>query len=155
MLKLNWIEFFFRVIPEMLILIWGIYIICKKHINVKIYILSSIIMAIFVFVVRMLPIYFGVHMIINIILTISVMVITGIPIIKAIYSTLLVFFMLSLSEFLNVIILTFFKFDTNLEASNPVMKCVIGIPSLIILVLFIIIIKHLLKMKEGTRNVYN
>ena len=55
-------------------------------------------------------------MIINIILIISIMVIIGIPLIKAIYSTLLMFFILSLSEFLNMIDieLTKYKYILNI-----------------------------------------
>ena len=78
-------------------------------------------------------------MIINIILTISIMAIAGIPIIKSIYSSLLLYFVLSLGEFFNIILLSTLNINTNSEFFNPLMKCLLGSPSLIILLLFVII----------------
>jgi len=155
MLKLVWIEFFFRTVPETLLLIFGIHVITKKSIDIPKYILSSALLSLLIFFVRRLPIYFGVHMIINIILTIIIMTSIKIPIIKSIYSTLLVYFLLSLGEFFNMIILDLLNIDTSIEFSNPFIKCLAGIPSLIILLLSILILKYLLRMKEGIKNVYN
>lgn len=155
MLRLTWIEFFLRNIPEMFILIWGIHIISRKYFDIPKYIISSIGMAIITFFVRWLPIYFGVHMIINIILIISIMVIIGIHLIEAMYSVLLMFLMLSLSEFLNMIMLRLLNINTSNQILSPFMKCIYGLPSLIILSLFIIIINYLLKMKEGIKDVSN
>lgn len=155
MLKLTWIEFFLRIIPETFMIIFGICVISKKIIKLQPYIFSSILLAILIFFVRWLPIYFGVHMIINIILTISIVVISGIRLIKAICSTLLITFMFSLSEFLNMIMLRLLKIDTNTQMLTPFIKSIVGLPSLIILFIFIIIINYLLKMKEGIKNVNN
>ncbi|AWI04569.1 hypothetical protein [Clostridium drakei] len=148
MLKLTWIEFFLRTIPEIFILIWGIHVISRKSFNIPKYVLSSIIISILTFFVRWLPIYFGVHMILNIILTISIMIIIGIPLIKAIYSTLIMFFVLCLSECLNLIILNLLNIDTNLQLLEPVEKCVLALPSLIITSVFIIIMHHLFSKKD-------
>lgn len=155
MLRLTWIEFFLRTMPETLIMIWGIHIISKKSINIPSYIVSSILISIIVFFIRYLPIFFGVHMILNIILTISIMAIIKIPILKSVYSTLLVYFLLSLSECLNMISLDLFNIDTNAEFIDPFIKCLYGIPSLIIFLLLIIIFKYLLKKKEGIKYVLN
>lgn len=155
MLRLTWIEFFLRSIPETFILIWGIHVLSKKSINMRKYIISSIILSIAVFFVRWLPIYFGVHMIINIILIISIMVVIGIDIMKSIYSTLLMFFILSLGEFLNMALLNLLNINTSIEFLNPYKKCMYWSPSLIFLLLFIIITNYLLKMKEGIKNVSN
>ena len=153
MLRLTWVEFILRNIPEMLILIWGIHIISRKSIDIPKYMLSSIVLAIITFFVRWLPIYFGVHMIINIILIISIMAIIGIPLIKAIYSTLLMVFMLSLSEFLNSIILSSLNMNTNINILDPFIKCLYGAPSLAFLSLLIIILNKILKSKEGIKYV--
>ncbi len=155
MLKLTWIEFFLRNIPETFIIIWGIHIISRKSFDIPKYVFSSIVLAIVSFFVRWLPIYFGVHMIINIILTVIIITISGIQMIKAVYGTLLAFFILSLSEFLNMIILNLLNINTSIEFINPFIKCIYFLPSLILLLLFIIIINHLLKMKEGIKSVSN
>ncbi|WPC43886.1 hypothetical protein [Clostridium sp. JS66] len=148
MLKLTWIEFFFRTIPEIFILIWGIHVISRKSFNTLQYVLSSIVISILSFFVRWLPIYFGVHVILNMILTISIMIIIGIPLIKSIYSTLIMFFVLCLSESLNVLILNLLKIDTNFQLLEPVKKCVLTLPSLIITSVFIIIMHHLFLKKN-------
>ena len=153
MLKLTWIEFFLRLIPETFILICGIHVISRKSFDIPKYIFSSIVMAILSFFIRWLPIYFGVHMIINIILSISIMVIINIPVIKAIYSTLLMFFILSLSEFLNMIALSLL--NINIESLSTFLKCLVGVPSLIMMLLFIIAINWVLKRKEGVKDVIN
>ena len=153
MLRLTWIEFFLRSIPEMFILIWGIHVISRKSLDIPKYIFSSIALATITFFVRRLPIYFGVHIFVNIILIISIMVIINIPIIKAIYSTFLIFLILSLAEFLNMIILRLININTSIKFLNPFMKCLYCLPSLMLLLLFIIIINYLLKMKERINNV--
>jgi len=153
MLRLTWIEFFLRTIPEMFILIWGIHVISRKSIDIQKYILSSILLATMIFFVRWLPIYFGVHMIINIILIISIMAIIGIQLIKAIYGTLLMFFVLSLSEFLNMIILQLLNINTSIESINLVIKDLYFSPSLIFLSVFIIVINYILKAEEGVKSV--
>lgn len=155
MLRLTWIEFFLRSIPEIFILIWGIHVVSKKSINVPKYIISSIVLSILTFFVRWLPIYFGVHIVINQILIISIMVIIGIPIIKSIYSTLLMFSILTLGEFIDMILLNFLNINASIEFMNPLKKCLYCLPSLIFLLLFIIIMNYLLKMKEGIKNVSN
>lgn len=153
MLEVTWIEFFLRLIPEAFILIGGIHVLARKSLDIPKYIIASIVMSIASFLIRWLPIYFGVHMMINIVLSIGIMVIINIPLIKAIYSTLSMFFILSLSEFFNMIGLSLL--NINIEFVSPFIKCLFGIPSLIIMLLLIITISWLLKKKEGIRNVFN
>jgi hypothetical protein len=156
MIQLTFTEFLLRTIPELFVLVWGIHVISGKSINNTKYILSSIILSISTFFVRWLPIYFGVHMIINIILVISVMVIIRIPLIKAIFSTLIVFSLLCLGEFINIaVIISFLKIDTINEFVNPLKKTIYCFPSLIFLVLSIFIIKYFFKMKEGMEDAFN
>ncbi|MFL0194368.1 hypothetical protein ACJDU8_02075 [Clostridium sp. WILCCON 0269] len=155
MLKLHWIEIFLRLIPEMFLVIWGISIISRKSLNIKKYILLSIIMGIVTFFTRSLPIYFGVHTIIITILTISIMVIAGIPIIASIYSTLIMCLILSLSEFLNMLILSFLNITVNINTTAPIKKCLLGIPSLIILLLIVLLIRYVLRKSQRCKNVSN
>lgn len=152
MLGANWIEFILRGIPEMFLMIWGIYITARKSINLKGYIISVAVISLLSFLVKILPIYFGVHTMLIIILTICVVVTTGIPIITSIYGTLLMFLLLSLSEFLNMVLLDLFKININSMA--PIKKSLLGIPSLIILFLLILIMRYLLN-KRRTKNVSN
>lgn len=154
-LKLSWIEFFCRLLPETFIYIWGIHVISRRSFNILKGIFLSIILSIIIFFVRYLPIYLGVHMIINIILTISIIAITGVPIIKSIYSTLLLYFILSLGEFFNIAMLNFINVDINTQFLNPFIKCLYGMPSLIFLLLFIMMFNYVFKRKEDIKNVFN
>ncbi|WP_242649431.1 hypothetical protein [Clostridium kluyveri] len=139
----------------MFLVIWGITILAKKAFSIKKYILLGIIMGVIAFFTRNLPIYFGVHTIIILIFTIIIMIIAGIPIITSIYSTLIMSLILSLSEFLNIFVLNFFNIDTSIDIVNinPIKKCLLGIPSLIILFLVIIILHYILKRGEKIKNV--
>lgn len=134
-------------------MILGIYILSKKYFNILKVLFLSIILAVIAFSVRLLPIYFGVHMVINIVLTISIMAIIGIPIIKSIYSTLLVYLILSLCEFINIFILSLLNIDINSEALNPFTKLLYEAPSLVFLLLFILSFNYMLKKKKGVKNV--
>lgn len=155
MLKLHWIEFFLRGIPEMFLVIWGISIICKASLNIKKYVLLSITMSIFTFLIRGLPIYFGVHTMLIAIISIIVIILAGIPVISAIYGTLVMALLLSLSEFLNMILLNLLNIASTVNSIDPIKKCLLGIPSLIILFLMILTLNCILTRREKSKNVSN
>ncbi|HBC95243.1 MAG TPA: hypothetical protein DC034_00420 [Clostridium sp.] len=153
MLKINWVEIFLRLIPEMLLIVWGIHIIAKKSFDIKKYIFLSFILSIITFLIRDLPIYFGVHTLIMAILIIGTMVFfIRIPIITSIYGTLFMLLLLSISEFLNMLLLNLFKININISSMNPIKKSIFGIPSLIFLFFLIMLTRYLLK-KRGIKNV--
>ena len=145
MLKLQWIEIFLRCIPEMLLIIWGIYVLARKSFNVRNYIILSCILGLYSFLVRELPIYFGVHTMIITISIISIMIIQGIPLVTSIYSTLIMLFILIIAETLNKFILSLFNISFVFTNMNPVKKSILTLPSLIILFLSIIIIQNIVK----------
>lgn len=147
MLKLNWIEIFLRCIPEMMIVIWGIYIIAGKSFNKLNYIILSIAMGLYGFLVRELPIYFGVHTMIITISLISILIIEGIPLFTAICSTLSMLLLLIISESLNKLLLYPFNIGPICHMP-PLKKFMFTFPSLILMVLFILILKHLIKNKS-------
>lgn len=155
MLKIAPIELFMRLIPEMMIYMWGVYVVSKHPFNTKIYLFSSIILAVVVFFIRMLPIHFGVHMVVNIILNIVISITIGIPLLQAIYSTFFNTLLLSISEFFNMLILNIFNINIDVAFSRPITKCLAGIPSLVIFLLLILLIKFILKRKEGINIVSN
>lgn len=137
--------------PETFIYIWGINVISEKYFGIVKNMILSAILSILFFYIRFLPVYLGVHMVVNIIITISIMAIAGIPIIKSIYATLLLHFVLSLGRFINLILinlLNILNIDTILEFSNPFTKCLLGVPSLIILLLFVIAFYYVSKQRK-------
>lgn len=144
MLKLHWIEIFLRCIPEMLVMIWGIYVIAGRSFKRRNYIILSIIMGLYSFLVRELPIYFGVHTIIITVTIISIMIIQGIPLITSIYSTLLMLLILITGESLNMLLLRFFNIRVALNM-DPIKKSILTFPSLIIVFLSVMIIQYIIK----------
>ncbi|KOA20000.1 hypothetical protein CLHOM_15650 [Clostridium homopropionicum DSM 5847] len=155
MLKLATIEFFFRVIPEMMIFMWGVYVISREKFKLKNYIFATLILAAITFGVRELPIHYGVHTILNNVLTICILIVIGIPIIKGVYSTLVLTLLLLASEMLNYLLLSIFKINIEVQLSNIEMKLILYTPSLIILTIFIYFINKLLKKREGIDSVSN
>lgn len=153
MMKLTWIDFFLRLIPETFIFIWGVYTISNKVISKKRYIIYFILISIEIYVVRLLPIHFGVHTIINDIFIICILIIDKIPINTAIRNTLLTTLILLSSEFFNIILLKMLNINTEVQFEIPGVRSLILIPSLILFTLLIYLIKFLLIKKEGKINV--
>ncbi|WP_333859798.1 hypothetical protein [Clostridium sp.] len=155
MLKLHWIELFLRGIPEMFLVIWGISIICKTYFSLKKYVFLGIVMSILTFLIRSLPIYFGVHTIIIITMDVIIMIIAGMPIVSSIYGTLVMFLSLSLSEFLNMLLLDFVGINSTITPTDSIKKCILGIPSLVILFLIVIILNYVITRREKFKDVSN
>jgi hypothetical protein len=155
MFNLTVMEFLFRGIPEMIIFMWGVYVISREKFKIKEYIFSSLALAVLTFGLRRLPIHLGVHTIINNVLTICIIIITGIPIIKAIYSTLFMTLLLIVCETMNVLIINFFNLNIKIESNRGIYKTIIGTPSLIFFAIFVYLIYLYFKKKEGSRIVSN
>lgn len=136
MLKLTLLEFFLRGLPEGFLLIFAVYAFSKTAINIKKYIISSIIYVIAVYLIRLLPIQYGVHSILNIIVIIVLGVnISKINIIKSIQASIMAMILEFICEGINVFIIEYiFKADIVHVLSEPLLKILYGIPSLLIFV---------------------
>jgi hypothetical protein len=134
MLKLPLLEFFFRGIPEESLLIFAVYAFSKTIVDVKKYVMSSILLIAIVYLIRFLPIQFGVHTILNLIVMILLTVnINKIEIIKAIKASIIAIILESICEGINIFIIQYiFKLDINSVFKDPILKILYGIPSLLI-----------------------
>lgn len=148
MLKLTAFEFIFRTLPEAFIFIFASYVLANYKINIKKYILSSILVSISIYLIRMFPINYGVHTILNIIIqTVILFGINKIDIIPAIKSAILTTICLFILEFLNMLLLSFiFKERLNEILLNPNLKVIFGLPSII--TLFIIVLYCYFRKKD-------
>ncbi|MFA9399318.1 MAG: hypothetical protein ACERKV_13775 [Clostridiaceae bacterium] len=155
MLKLTWIEFFMRAIPEAFITVFGIYIIAKHEIIKSRYILCSISVALVAYFVRFLPIHIGINIIINNVFIICVVMIAGIPLLRAIYSTIFTMLLLLIGELINTILFDIFSINIEIAFKNAFTKCMLEIPSLIFLILAILFIYFLFNKKEAVKNEIN
>jgi hypothetical protein len=142
MLKLSWIELFIRIIPEGLIIILAGYAFSKKTINIKLYLLSSIILALLTFGFRSLPISAGLPMVLSATCAVVLLVIINKIIIgKAILSTMICALLSIIAEGANVLLLgEVFNLDINkiLVTSGPVVKTLYGLPSLVLFGLIVV-----------------
>lgn len=158
MLRLTGLEFFLRLIPESCLFILGAYVLAHTKIEKKPYFVSSILLAIGGYLVRMLPIHFGVHSILVIVLYVLLTTsLNKIPIAKAISSSMLWTIALSACESLNAFVLSFLKFNMQIILNNPLKKVLYFMPSLIMLLLAVLLTNILISKnkKEDSKNVFN
>lgn len=134
MLQLSPIEFFCRALPESFILMFYIFILSKKEIHFKKYILSSGLLAISYILIRSLPINYGVHTILAIIMIFIInRWINKIDIIRSIKAAIITIIIQFICEGINVVIIDkIFNISINTAFENPVNKVLLGIPSLVI-----------------------
>ena len=156
MLKLTMFEFVIRSIPEVFVFMFAAYAFSKTKIDKKIYILSSLLLAVAVFVIRALPINYGVHTILNIsFMTIISNSINKIEIISSVKAAIIMAIILFASEGINVFILKFLLGDRlTMILSNPVLKTIYGLLSLLILASIVIGYYIFLGKRNKLRNGY-
>ncbi len=92
-------------------------------------------MLIMIFIIRSLPISYGIHTILSIMVIILLSyIINGIDIMKAVKSTIITIIFQLICEGTNIFIIQYIlEEDMNHIFSNPNLKTIYGIPSLIIL----------------------
>ena len=132
MLRLTAFEFLVRTIPESLVYIFAAYVFSNKKLNVNRYLISSLLLAVSTFIIRMFPINYGVHTILFIIIqTVILIIISKIDIILAIKSSIITTIGLFIVELLNMLALNFiFKEELEAIMSNIMLKTIYGLPSL-------------------------
>lgn len=142
-LQLSFFEFLCRTIPEALLFILAIYIFSGVKFKVKRFLLSSFILAIITFLVRMLPISYGIHIMLNIIVFFSIQnLIIKINITDSIKYSILTAILMSICEGFNVGFLKIFNVNRIEEIfNNPILKTLYGLPSLIIFLIVLLIYK--------------
>lgn len=153
MLKLSVLEFLFRLIPEGFLFILASYALSKSLIDKKRYIISSILLASIVYIIRSLPIHYGVHTILVLITYIVLTVnINKIDIIKSIKAGIVTIIFEFICEGINVFLIQkVFRVGVDVVFSEPLLKVVYGTPSLLMLGCVIVLwYIRLLKRKELT-----
>lgn len=141
MLRLTAFEFIVRLIPEAFLIILAIFALSNTKLNVKRYIISSLLLGICEYGIRMLPINYGVPTILDIFIMIILMwSINKADVIGTIKSSLITTIVLFICEGLNVFVLSII-FKDRLEQTmlNTTLKTIYGFPSLICFTMITII----------------
>lgn len=148
MLKLTFFELSLRGIPEGFLFVLGVYAFSKNYVDKKRWVLSSVLFAVMVYLIRLLPIHYGVHIILNIFANIIITVnINKIDLNNAIQVNIMTFILQLVCEVINILIIkNIFKVDTHYVFNNPILKTVYGIPS--ILLFGIIIVMYYLRLRK-------
>lgn len=154
MLKLTTMEFYIRAIPEMFTLVFAATMLAKEKIDKKKYFITSIVLCIGVFLIRMLPITYGVHTILNIILmTILITIISKINVVKSVRSSVFIAMIMFVCEGLNILILSnLVGVNIAVVSSDPKCKILYGYPSLVIFMIFTILYYNLIYKKRIMQN---
>ncbi|MBU3214564.1 hypothetical protein LL033_04690 [Clostridium estertheticum] len=151
MLRLTLLDVFLRVLPEGFLIVFAVYAFSKTVINIKKYIISSIIYVFAVYLIRLLPIQYGVHTILNIIVIMVLTInINKISIINSIKASIMAMILEFICEGINVFMIQYvFKANVRSVLNDPSLKTLYGIPSLVI---FVVIVGayyyYLIKRKE-------
>lgn len=158
MVEISLVELFFRTIPETFLFILAGYLFhCKKIDKTKLFI-STIVLSMSIYLVRMLPIHYGVHTVINIVNYIFISVlINKIPVEKAISYCLVLTIILFICEWINLILLYRIINIGSKELLNTVIgKIFYSLPSLLLFAIAIFIFYSLnyKKKREGISNVF-
>ena len=153
--KLSIVEFVFRGLPEGFLVIFAMYSFSKTAIDIKRYILSSILFATLIYSIILLPIHYGVSTILSIISLIVLSVnINKIDIIKSIQVGIISTILEFICEGINVLIIQYiFKKDVNFIFNQPNLKVLYGAPSLIIFGCIVIIYYIRLLRRKDLRHV--
>ncbi len=151
---LTWIEFFARVIPESFFVLLAVYAFSRQELDIKTYILSSLLFADSVFFVRNTFSY-GIHTIISLILLIAIVTyICKIKVTISIRSAMLTQILLFICEGFNFLVIQYLlHLDISKMFEDVKIKIIYGFPSLALLIIISIISYFVLVNNKKVKNV--
>lgn len=154
MLKLLPIEFFLRLILESFILILAGYAFSSMRIEKKDFCISSALLAVATYLIRMLPIHFGVHTIILLVVYVLISVkINKIDINRAISAGLFSSIVLFLSEWINIFVLTkILKINIDIIFKSPIKKSIYLLPSIMLFALMVTLVFYINALRRKGRK---
>ncbi len=154
MLKISLFELLTRGIVEGLLFILANYAFAKKRIVPIPFLLSSAILILFTYGVRLLDINFGVHTILNLICAVLVcFYINKIDLFTAVKGSMLAMLIMVIVEAINVVILQMiFKDDLKVIIENPFQKAIAGIPGIMLYGVIILLAYFFLTRKVINRG---
>lgn len=141
MLRLTWFEFLVRGIPEEFLFVLAIYAFSKTGIDLKKYLISGVLASVMAYLVRLLPIQYGIHSLLGLVfIVIIVTFINKIDIIKSIRGGIVTFILCFILEGISLSFIQFvLKKDLNNMMNDPILKTLIGLPSLIVFGIIVIV----------------
>jgi hypothetical protein len=154
-LKIILFEFLLGYVLQGFGIVLGIYVFNRQKINMKSYVLSSILVIVVSYLVRLLPISFGVHTIINMLfLFLICIIVLKMPGFSTIRSALLVTVILLICEMTDVAVMMriFGKTEFENMMLDTLQKAVMGFPGVVFFVIIMILGYFTLTNKEKGEN---
>lgn len=150
MLKVSMMELFLRGIPEASLFIFASYSFSKTALKIKSILLSSLLLAISCYFIRLMPIQFGVNTMLSFFSLIIILVlINKISLVKTVKVGIIIFVTEFICEDINIIMLKYvLKKDLDALLNNHLLKILYGYPSLFLFAL-IILSFNLLSLKSN------
>ena len=151
MLEATILDLIARGIPEAFLFVLSAYTFSKIAIDKGPYVISSILYAVIIFIVRNLPINYGVHTVIGVITLIVLNIsVNKFELIKAIKVSIFTFILEFICEGVDILIIIYvFGLDMNNAFRDNITKLLYSSPSLIIFAMFVFSYYFiLLKRKE-------
>lgn len=132
MLKISLFEFAIRTMPEAFLFILANYAFFKKKIDPLPYVSCSVILGVFIYLVRLIDINFGVHIILNLICLILLSVyVCKIDLFTAVKGSMLMTLLSFIIELINMVILQLiFKDRLEIIMENSYQKALAGLPGI-------------------------
>ncbi len=152
---LSWIDIFLRLIPEGLLIILAGYAVSKKAIDAKLYLFSSVILALVTYVLKILPISAALPMILSAIAAVLLLVfINRIKVLHSVISTIICMLLSLLLEGLNLFLLEVFKVDTYevFKDATPFTRYLYGLPSLLLFAAMVLAYYFINKKIRAKKN---
>lgn len=156
---LSWIDIFLRLIPEGLIIILAGYALSENKINTKLYLLSSVSLALVTFVFKIMPITPALPMLLTAIATVLILVfINKIKVVHAVISTVVCYIVAIIIEGVNILALEkLLHIDPNeiFHDATPFIRNLYGLPSLFLFAVVIISFYFIVRRIKTKKNVTN
>lgn len=157
MLKLSILEIILRLIPEGILNIMSVYVFSAEKINLRKIFLSGTLLANFLYFIRILPIEYGVHTLIYLIVFIFIVTwVNKIDTSRAMSSSLISMMILSICDWVSFFIMAnILKSNVKNIMSNPWLKILYGLPSLVLYICIIFVsYKIIYRNRKVSKNVY-
>lgn len=153
-MEVSLLELFARGIPESALFILASYIFSKRQLDLKRFVVSTVVYSLLVYIIRLLPIQYGINNILTVFAIIAVnIMINRIDIIKSIKIAIFIFIIQFICEGINIFILQYlFKYDLNYIFSDAKLKILYGIPSLIIFGAILLLFYFIYIKRKGNKD---
>lgn len=156
---ISWIDILLRLLPEALIIILAGHGLSGKKINIKLYLVSSVLLALVTYVFKILPITPALPMLLTTITTVLILVlINKVKVVHAVISTVVCYVVAIVTEGINIFALEKLL-QVNPEeifhGSNPLIRNLYGLPSLIVFALIMIGFYFITRRIKTKKNVTN